>query len=123
MNLCPEVFPANSMMTLKMGLLLSLASCSPNIVRMIKRKKSIVLMGNTFQAQKLPVLVASDDPIAISRLFRISLSLLGRSVLHTASSLTHLVSGRSSILGIPAVEAGSVPLSGSGVCCLDVIGT
>ncbi len=77
------------------------------------------------QTVKLPVLVACTYPPAIDRVFHAARSLVQRSLARVTATcaLSHLVSGKSSISGIPCVEAGLLPMASGGVCCLGDIGT
>ena len=107
LHFSPDAAPVGALTALKEGLLLSLASCGS-------------------KANKLGVLVATDDPGVVMRLYREALSLFETSVEHLncGTGLRHLTTGKIAIgsRGVAGVEAGSLLLANGGICCLGDIG-
>ena len=103
LHFCPDAAPIGALTALKEGLLLSLASCGS-------------------KASKLGVLVATDDPGVVMRLYREAFSLFDTSVEHLncGTGLRHLTTGKFAIgsRGVAGVEAGSLVLANGGICCL-----
>ena len=79
-----------------------------------------------YQASKLGVLGATDDPGVVTRLYREALSLSETSVEHlnSGAGLRHLTTGKFAIgsRGVSGVEAGSLLLANGSICCLGDIG-